>query len=654
MVIGLLFGAVKAVAYLLGAFALFAAYLYFFRKITMKDWRFLVKGMKLKRYQRRMAADNLLVHNTWEKTLKRHGRDAAAILFENKTYSMGEVEDEANRVANWLVTAAPNGAGLKAGDIIALLMENRPEYMSIWMGASKVGVKSALINTNLKLDTLVHSIQVSECKVLLFGAELAASVNEVANELKQMGVRCVYRGAPPAGGAGGAGVAPAVGASVDADIAACSAAAPAAALKAENNGVQTKDAVMFIYTSGTTGKPKAAKVSHQRILVASFAFSDFGDLSPRDRVYCCLPLYHSAAGIVGIGTLIQRGAVVVLKKKFSRRAFWQEIRDAKCTVVQYIGEVARYTLAEEPNALDSTNNVRLAIGNGMRPDVWRTWQTRFGVPKIMEFYAATEGAGALINTEGKESAIGFVSPLVSLIFPAKIFKFDTATEELIRDSKGRCVECAAGESGEFLMRIESVGGIRNYQGYTDEKASSKKVTHNVVKQGDEWFRSGDLLRKDEEGFVYFVDRIGDTFRWKGENVATTQVAEVMTLRDDLANAQVNVYGVEVPGNEGYGRAGMAAVGVDGGPAKVDLDALAAHVIKRLPVYARPYFLRFVPLMDMTGTFKYKKVELRNEGLNPANCNGGKDALFFLNPDTGKYQPIDTKAYADICSGKYRF
>ncbi len=205
----------------------------------------------------------------------------------------------------------------------------------------------------------------------------------------------------------------------------------------------------------------------------------------------------------------------------------------------------------------------------------------------------------------------------------------TNNTELVRDPKtGFCVESGADEEGEFLMRIESVGGVRNYQGYTDQKDTNKKIMRDVMKKGDEWFRSGDLLRKDSEGFVFFVDRIGDTFRWKGENVATTQVAEVMTLCDTLGggagSAQVNVYGVEIPNNEG--RCGMAAIGVDGGHEKVDLEQLAKHVCGRLPAYARPYFLRFVPVMDMTGTFKYKKVELRNEGFNPAAC--GWSVIFW--------------------------
>jgi acyl-CoA synthetase (AMP-forming)/AMP-acid ligase II len=337
------------------------------------------------------------------------------------------------------------------------------------------------------------------------------------------------------------------------------------------------------------------------------------------------------------------GATLILKPKFSASTFFSDVRKEGATVVQYIGEVCRYTLAQPPSPEDAKNSIRVAIGNGLRPDIWEQFRDRFAIPWIGEFYGSTEGPGGLLNTANKVGAVGFISPLVRGLAPMRIAKFDVEKEELVRDKKGFCVPCATGDVGEFLTKIDNIGGISNFAGYTNTEASKKKMAFDVTKKGDCWFRTGDLLKQDSQGFVYFMDRIGDTFRWKGENVSTLAVAEVMSSFPGCE--QLTVYGVEVKGNDG--RCGMAAI-VGSDEKKIDWAALGKHVCKALPSYARPLFARMLKEMDLTGTFKYRKVDLQAAGYNPTVI---REPIYFLNGDT--YQRVDNKLYSDICEGKVR-
>lgn len=390
--------------------------------------------------------------------------------------------------------------------------------------------------------------------------------------------------------------------------------------------------------------PKAANITHNRFFLASYAFAVLFGMSNRDRIYLAMPLYHSAAGIVGVGMLFHANSFLVIRSKFSASNFITDVRKHRCTVMQYIGEICRYILATPPKDDDRDNDLRLAMGNGLRPDIWRQFQERFAIGKIGEFYAATDGAAALINTEGKFGAIGFISPLVNAVIPAAIFKIDPDTQELLRDKRGRCIECAPGEAGEFLAKIFAVRHIENFTGYTNPEDSQKKLALDVKKEGDRWFRSGDLLRRDAQGFIYFVDRLGDTFRWKGENCSTAEISEAAFTA--LGKGEINVYGVQVQGKDG--RAGMAAVaGVR--PEEVNLQELAASLKSALPSYAVPLFLRFMgEKMEVTGTYKHKKVELRNQGFDVAQV---KDPVFFLEGDT--YIPLTAELYDKIISGQIR-
>ena len=368
--------------------------------------------------------------------------------------------------------------------------------------------------------------------------------------------------------------------------------------KALRKGTRAIDPWGFVYTSGTTGLPKAAVIKHARFFTAAAAFSNLYDLTPADRIMTVLPLYHSAGGMIGAGMLIYSGATMILYRKFSASSFFKDARESKATVFQYIGELCRYLMATEPSDADRAHSLRIGIGNGLRPDIWGKFQERFNIPEIGEFYASTEGNCSLFNRVDRsgfgQGAVGHMGYLLHKANPVQIVRFNVETEEIVRDKSGRCIPCGPNEVGEMIGIIDSTDPLKDFGGYHGNKeGSAKKVLSDAFVKGDKWFRSGDLLRRDENGFFFFVDRIGDTFRWKGENVSTNEVAEVVAAVEGIQEA--NVYGVEIPGKDG--RAGMAAIVMLPGK-KVDLKALGAHVAKQLPSYAVPIFLRLLPECDL--------------------------------------------------------
>jgi fatty-acyl-CoA synthase len=355
---------------------------------------------------------------------------------------------------------------------------------------------------------------------------------------------------------------------------------------------------------------------------------------PDDRMYDCLPMYHSVGGVVATGALLVAGGSVVIREKFSARQFWDDVARWDCTLVQYIGELARYLVNAPPHPREASHRIRLACGNGLRADVWENFTHRFAIPHVLEFYAATEGNLSLYNVEDKPGAIGRVPSFLAHRFPAAIVKCDIALGEPVRDAQGLCMRCAADEVGEAIGRIEGAAPGARYDGYTDAQASEKKILRNVLKPGDAWFRTGDLMRKDAQGYFYFVDRIGDTFRWKGENVSTSEVAEAIARCPGVLDA--TVYGVEIPGADG--RAGMAALVVGEG---FDLAALHRHLNDSLPSYARPVFVRIRAELDTTGTFKHQKSELARQGYDPGAT---EDAIYVSDPQQQAYLPLDEQRF----------
>jgi fatty-acyl-CoA synthase len=396
----------------------------------------------------------------------------------------------------------------------------------------------------------------------------------------------------------------------------------------------------LIYTSGTTGLPKAARISHSKALLGGIASWKSQKLTPNDRTYCCLPLYHSAGGMMAVGAALLSGGSLVIVRRFSAKRFWSDCTQHDVTAFQYIGELCRYLLNSPPHPDERRHQIRCAIGNGLRPEVWEPFQERFQIPRIVEFYGATEGNFALINFSGKVGAIGQFPGFLRKLVGIELVRFDIESDELVYGADGFCERCDFDEAGELLIKITET---TRFEGYTNDSATEKKVLRNAFEEGDAYFRSGDLLRLDAEGFFFFVDRIGDTFRWKGENVATSEVAEVISAAAGIDEA--NVYGVEIPGTDG--RAGMAALVAN---ADFDIDSLSRLVEEGLASYARPIFIRLLQQMEITGTFKHRKVDLVREGFDPAKLS---DRLFFRDPEKGRYVPLDPGAFERIESGQIR-
>ncbi|HXR95524.1 MAG TPA: AMP-binding protein, partial [Rhizomicrobium sp.] len=406
--------------------------------------------------------------------------------------------------------------------------------------------------------------------------------------------------------------------------------------------VRAKDRAFFIYTSGTTGLPKAANFSHVRML---FMMSGFvGALGPKasDRIYDPLPLYHATGGVCAVGMAFLTGGAVILKRKFSVGEFWADIHKYDATMFAYIGELCRWLLNAPPTAHERDHHIRAITGNGLRPEIWPRFQERFAIPRIVEFYGATEGNVSMLNYDGTVGAVGRVPGYIEWLLPARVVRFDVEHEMPVRAPNGLCIECGPEEAGEALGRISKRAG-RDFEGYTKSSDTQKKILHDVFKKGDAWFRTGDLMRRDSHGYFYFVDRIGDTFRWKGENVATSEVAEALTTVPGIR--EVNVYGVSVPGADG--RAGMAALVVDG---MFDVSGLAKRLEGHLSSFARPVFLRLQPEIEVTGTFKQRKVELVREGFDPGTIT---DPLYWFDPMTKRYEKLVPAIYIEICEERIK-
>jgi fatty-acyl-CoA synthase len=414
----------------------------------------------------------------------------------------------------------------------------------------------------------------------------------------------------------------------------------------ERPPVRIDDLALYIYTSGTTGLPKAARVSHARVMQWSHWFAGMLSAQSTDRMYNCLPMYHSVGGVQAPGAVLVAGGSVVLRDKFSASRFWSDIVRWDCTLFQYIGELCRYLLHAEPCREETMHRIRIACGNGLAPEIWESFKERFRIPRIVEFYAATEGGVSLFNVQGKCGAIGHIPAYLAHRFSPALVVFDSESGEPARNQQGFCIPCTPNQPGEALGKLtnDPANAGSRFEGYTTEEATEQRILRDVFAPGDAWVRSGDLMRKDEQGYFYFVDRIGDTFRRKGENVATTEVAQALCAFRGVSHA--NVYGVAVPNTEG--RVGMAALVAED---NLDLAGLRKHLERCLPAYARPVFLRIRSAIDVTGTFKYSKTELISQGYNPLASG---DALYFDSLEAEAFVPLDNDLYDRIQSGGIRF
>jgi fatty-acyl-CoA synthase len=572
-------------------------------------YRTLRRVHPIKRDAPRLACDDL------EAAVDKYAT-RTAIEFEGRSLTYSEFDTLANRYAHWAL-----GAGSKRGDTVALFAQNCADYAAVWYGLSKVGVITALVNHQLAGAALAHSLHICNASHVIADAETAATFAAVKDQLRQP-IRSWVLGE-------------------DLAVALKGVSSLRPDRTAMRSGMTAKDVALYLFTSGTTGLPKAAKVTHVRALLYMQGFAGATAARPSDRFYNCLPLYHATGGLCAMGAALLTGGCVVLRRRFSASQFWPDIVAQKCTVFAYIGELCRYltNLPIQPD--ESRHRLRLAFGNGLRPDVWEQMEQRFKIPRILEFYGSTEGNVSLMNLDGTTGAVGRIPPYLRFAFNARLVQFDMAAQAPARDAQGRLIPCKPGDIGEMIGRIG--GDARSdYVGYADKTATDRKVVRDAFVDGDAWFLTGDLMRRDAKGYVYFIDRVGDTFRWKSENVSTTEVEE--RLSDVPSVREANVYGVLVPGTDG--RAGMAALVVD---AHFDLATFQAAVQTALPAYAQPVFLRLQPHMDTTGTFKRRKMDVAAEGFDPAKV---QDPLFVKLPQDG-YQPIDAALYRRIQSGDVR-
>ena len=550
--------------------------------------------------------------------------DSVAIRFEGREITWREYEETANRYAHWALSQ-----GIERGDTVALLMDNRPEFLFAWLGMAKIGAVSALINSNLLGPQLAHCLNVAGSRHIILGAELADNLDSAREHMDPQ--QDIW----------------ATGGKVDKarDLDDALAQASSDRPQDRREGLTARDNLFYIYTSGTTGNPKAANFSHFRYLMGTHAFGAAARLGEQDRMYVVLPLYHSAGGVIATGATFANGGSVVLRRKFSATEFWDDCVEYDVTAFQYIGELCRYLVNTPEHPKETSHRIRICMGNGLRPEIWEEFLNRFRIPAVIEFYAATEGNIGLINTDGKVGAVGRIPGYMDKVFNVKLIRFDIEREEPIRDEQGFCIECEPGETGEAIGLIpDDPGEARGrFEGYTNKEATERKILQDAFTKGDRWFRSGDLMRRDAEGYFYFIDRIGDTFRWKGENVSTNEVAEVLSVHDAVQEA--NVYGVEIPGHDG--RAGMAAIVPEGQP---DLDSLRQHIERNLPRYAQPLFVRIQSQIEVTGTFKHRKVDLVEQGFDPEVVG---EPVYFLHPEEDCYVPVDKALHRRICDGEFR-
>ena len=537
--------------------------------------------------------------------------DAPALLSSRECFTFSGLAGRANQYTRWALQH-----GLGKGDTVCLLMPNRPEYMAIWLGITRTGCSVALVNTNLTGGSLAHSMSLVAPKHIIAAAEFVDRLHF--------------------GSAAGFWVHCQMG---------IEQYSPEKLAHSERRRVTIEDRALYIYTSGTTGLPKAANISHARLMQWSHWFAGMMETNPGDRLYNCLPMYHSVGGIVATGAVLVAGGSVVVRESFSASQFWHDIVQWDCTLFQYIGELCRYVSKTAESPCETAHRIRMCCGNGLRPDIWNSFKSRFSIPRILEFYASTEGNVSMFNVEGKPGAIGRTPAYLAHRFPATLVRFDVETEQPVRNERGFCVRAAANETGETIGRIvdDASNAGNRFEGYSSSEESEKKILRDVFEPGDAWFRTGDLMRRDEQGYFYFVDRIGDTYRWKGENVSTTEVSEAICAFPGIQ--QANVYGVSVPGFDG--RAGMAMIVCSD---DLDLADFRRQLCHRLPEYAHPLFWRVRGELDMTATFKYTKNHLAQEGFDPSAID---DVIYFNDRQRAAFVRLDEELYKRLRTGEVR-
>ncbi len=552
-------------------------------------------------------------------------RELPFALFEGRSLSFGELNEGANRIAH-----AALALGLKAGDVVALMMDNYPEFPMVWLGLAKVGIRTALLNTSARGRILGHALEQTAARALIFGPECAERVASLS--VQELPPR-VLQFIPP--GAAGAAQALPGARSLNEAMAAASAANPDRAHRA---AVRLGDPLYFIFTSGTTGLPKAALMSHLRFLNAGGVIAGLLELKRGDVFYNVLPLYHGAGGMVVVSVALHLGIPIVLRRKFSASEFWNDVRTHGVTAWYYIGELCRYLLNQPARPDDAQHTLRRMSGAGLKAEVWREFARRFGIERICEGLGSTEANYGITNVDNRIGSVGRIPyPERSNV---RVVRYDVEADAHVRGADGALVLCQPGEVGELIAEVlDGPTAAGFFEGYTSAEATEAKLLRDVFRAGDRWVRSGDLVRRDAEDYYYFVDRVGDTFRWKGENVSTDEVAAALARFP--GPAVVNVYGVRVTGAEG--RAGMVALTYED-PAGFEPRSFHDFAAARLADYAVPLFVRISADADLTTTFKLRKIDLQRAGYDPGRT---QDALYVRDAAAGTYRPLTAASLAAL-------
>ena len=548
--------------------------------------------------------------------------DNPAVKSPDGSLTYRQLNERANQYAHYLIAK-----GVNRGDVVTLCFENRPDLLAAYCGCSKVGAIASLINTNQRGDSLAHSFNLNRGKVVIIGEECCGFFNEARDGIDLSRSTAVM--VQDTGKEGASGLV-----DITAELERQSRENPST-----TKAVTLKDTMAYVYTSGTTGgMPKAAVIINKRALSAMFWFGKFVmPVKPTDTIYIPLPFFHTNAITVGWPPALYNGAAVALRRKFSAGKFLDDVRAFGATHFIYVGEVCRYLMATPPRPDDHQTTLKYICGNGLRPDIWMPFKKRFGISKIYEFYGAAEGVGVFTNFLNIDYSVG------TSVTPFALVEYDTENDAPARDARGFMKKVGKGEAGLLLMEISEK---TPFAGYSDKKKTEEKIFRDVFKKGDMWFNTGDMLKNMGFGHAQFADRLGDTFRWKGENVATQEVEKAIDGYPGVSSSAV--YGITLPGSDG--KAGMAAI-VRQDSESFRLDGLADYLRNILPKYAVPLFVRFVPDFEWTATHKIKKTNLKNEGYDPARL---QQDIYVLLPESGKYEVLSQEIHNNITAGKYRF
>jgi fatty-acyl-CoA synthase len=588
-------------------------------RLLLDDLRELPVFVRMGAALRRAADDGRETFGVLVREQAQRIPDRVLLRFETETLTYAEY----NAGVNAFVSVFKQ-AGVSRGEAVALMMENSPALLMAQGAVAKLGAIGALINTHLTDRPLGHALLASRARHVFVDATCVPHVVALPEAVSLT----IW-------GQGGPALLPPHVEPLDAALAAASRAEPTMP------DLRGRDVFLYIYTSGTTGFPKPAIIRHSRYTMGGIALSGLFGIGPDDVIYAPLPLYHGESNFVGFSVAVRAGAGFASRRRFSAGEFLDDVRRHGATAFVYVGELCRYLLRQPPTARDRDHRLRLAVGAGLRPDIWEEFQRRFGIARIVEMYGATEGNVSLMNRTGRVGSVGRAHPFQHQL--VELARYDVAKGELVRGPDGFLVRCGVDEPGELLGRV-SKRATMTYDGYADPQATEAKLVRHAFRRGDAYFRSGDILRRDRDGYYYFVDRTGDTFRWKGENVATQEVAEILNRAPGVS--ETNVYGVAVPGADG--RAGMAAIVLVPG---ADFDAAACYAhAEQLPAYARPLFVRLVPAMDVTGTLKQRKIDLQHQGYE---LNGRNDPVYFRDDAAHRYVPLTPALLEQIRSGALR-